>query len=770
MHNRRTAVALLAGVLLLLCATSSRARASASAQIPPQWHFAWDTLAAPTDIDYLRRQPLRPFAKFWGDGQTTAHGHATYYARIVTGGATSDTLYGLFLPEIYTSYRLYANGEEIAACGVVGTDASTQRGFHRSRVARLPRADTVELVLHVANYLNARASASHPIRFGAYDELLGEQLRAYLSAGLLTALFLLAAFVMYASHRLFRESELLPWVVGICAAMCYRSVGAGEHLLNVLLPDFPYGLSIRLEYLSLYLLVIFYWELIHRMTGRSIPPVIMRALRVTMAGMVALVAVAPVAVFTALLLATHVFLLLNLVYLVVVLLRWGRSDWRAHRYGVISFVAMGAWGASAIAHNQGLAAVPAWASALLVLTQLSMLFLHINGTAVRTLRRLRAEAEEGSAAKSTFLATMSHEIRTPMNGVLGMTSLLADTTLDPEQRQYVDTIRISGQNLITIINDVLDFSKADAGKMQLELQPVDLRNVLESTAALVFGTAQQKGIKLRVALPPEWGPLRVEADATRLSQVVTNLLSNAVKFTEEGSVTLRADGDLGSERLGLRLTVEDTGIGMTETEAARLFTSFAQADASISRRYGGTGLGLAISKQLVELMGGTVAVSSAPGEGSRFEVALSLKRLPDAQPERHVPSAPSEDRQELPPLRILVAEDHPINQRLIGTILRKWGYEPDLVGNGTEAVDAIDRQAYDLIFMDMQMPECDGLTATRIIRRRHSPEDVRIVALTANAQASDKAACLAAGMQGFIAKPFEAREIRGVLMGMLTTA
>ena len=210
---------------------------------------------------------------------------------------------------------------------------------------------------------------------------------------------------------------------------------------------------------------------------------------------------------------------------------------------------------------------------------------------------------------------------------------------------------------------------------------------------------------------------------------------------------------------------------MTEAQAAGLFTSFAQADSSISRRFGGTGLGLAISKQLVELMDGTVTVTSAPGEGSRFEVALSLKRLADAVPvapaatatAARPATAPSE---ELPPLRILVAEDHPINQRLIATILRKWGYEPDLVGNGSEAIDAIDRQPYDLIFMDMQMPECDGVTATREIRRRHDETSVRIVALTANAQASDREACLAAGMQDFVSKPFEQGEIRRVIEAM----
>ena len=517
----------------------------ASAQLPTRWHFAWDTLAAPADLDYLSRQPLRKLVQRWGDGETAGHGHATYYARLLpASGASvedaSDDLLGLIIPEMYSSYRLYANGIEVATCGTVGTSAETQRGLAVVQVARFPRADTVHLVLHVANYLHARGGPRVPMTFGRYDDLLREQLLRYLSAGVLASVYLVAAFVMLASYRLFRDTDLPLWASAVCATMFYRSVAAGEHLLQVVFPAIPYGAAMRAEYLTLFLVGIVYWELVHRMVGRVIPRFLMRAVRAYTAVMIAVVLAAPVATFTGLLPVAQVVILSSVLYMSFLLVRWLRRDPRANVYGALSFGAMAIWAALAIYANASEAEVPTWLLTLVVLVQLSLLFLHVNRGSVLQLLRLRKDAEQGSAAKSTFLATMSHEIRTPMNGVLGMTSLLADTGLTPEQRQYVDTIRVSGQNLVTIINDVLDFSKADAGKMSLELQPVDLCSVLESTAALVSGNARQKGLALEVDLPADWRRVRVEADPTRLSQVVTNLLSNAVKFTDAGAASASA--------------------------------------------------------------------------------------------------------------------------------------------------------------------------------------------------------------------------------------
>ncbi|MEA5619365.1 response regulator [Cronbergia sp. UHCC 0137] len=407
------------------------------------------------------------------------------------------------------------------------------------------------------------------------------------------------------------------------------------------------------------------------------------------------------------------------------------------------------------------------------------------------------ELASATKAKSEFLANMSHEIRTPMNGVIGMVELLAMTTLSEEQKDLVYTVRDSGKALLIIINDILDFSKIESGNLELEQHPFVLKDIIKSVCNLLSKQASNKEINLEYSINPNV-PINLLGDSSRLRQILLNLIGNAIKFTHQGRVLVSVISNYHQEltkntvrkveEYELMITIQDTGIGIDSNRIKQLFQPFTQADASISRKYGGTGLGLAISKSLVNLMGGTIWVESLgniagyppqnwisdletpQNQGSSFYFTIIVKAV--LSPEINSQINPDQPKPEAiitqSKLKILIAEDNRINQKVVTLTLKKLGYIADIANNGIEALAMLEKESYEVILMDMQMPEMDGITATKIIRQSDQPQPW-IIALTANSLEEDRQICLDVGMNDFVTKPIAIAELNRVLSEYLKT-
>lgn len=695
------------------------------------WELYWNQLLLPDNISSGKNVQFIEFPHLWNNfndslsnRKNSSFGYATYRLRIVL--PHNNELLAFQLHDFYTAYEFYLDGKLFTYNGKVGTNE--QESIPQWLPKTIPFVssnDTMEIVIRISNFHHSKGGLTLPPVLGT-DQSLMKKRELHIGIDLLLTGALIMGGLFFMGLFIFgRHNKAVLYFSLFCLVYSYRIIGTGEYFLHSMIPNVNWQITLRLEYITLFLSPFFFMLFIQAVYPKETNKYAANILKGFSLILTVLTLSTSSHFFTHLILPFFGVLFVYFAYGTWVFLLAAFRKREGSLYAVISIVVLFTVFAFNILNYLGYLPPYPYLSFFGYILFFFFQSLILSYRFAYYFKMAKIKAEQGAKAKAEFLATMSHEIRTPMNGVIGMTALLKRTPLTREQLDYVETIKISGDNLLTVINDILDFSKIEQGKMELELQSFNLIENSEDVLALLSSLAAKKNLELLLKYDDEI-PRNIIADPHRIKQVLVNLINNAIKFTFKGEVILNIQlKNKEQDELELEFSIIDTGIGIPKDKRDRLFQSFSQVDASIARRFEGTGLGLAISKQLVTLMGGEIGVESEPDKGSNFHFTIKVKE--DQNP---IKSRYNIDSKTFEGKKVLVLDDNETNLKIMARLLDLWGFVVVTENYYLEALDKLKHDAFDLILLDMQMPDISGVTVAQKLKSYEETKNIPIILLS----------------------------------------
>jgi signal transduction histidine kinase len=731
-----------------------------------EWGFYWNRLLSPDSLS--SPDPVYvPFPRLWNDLRIDGHpvptqGYATYTVTVLLPAKRPRL--GMEIPDAYCAIRLYVNGVIQAQNGEPATTRAAATPFWVTRNIALPpgERDTLVLVLQVANFWHARGGPYKSILIGDKDELFLKKNQDAAYDFMLCGCLFMGGLFFLALYVFARKDRTILYFALFCILYSYRMVGTGHYALHALFSVSNWFITIRIEYLTLSLGIVLFTAYTRSLYPQDSHRWVMRGMIGFCLFYSAMILFTPTVIFTRALVVFLGVMFFSIAYAFYVYFRAARNRRSGSAFalagaGVMLFVFL-----LGNLHYFGFLPDTRLVQFICYVSFFFLQSLALSHRFAHTFKQAAEQARQGLRAKSEFLSTMSHEIRTPLNAVIGMTHLMMHNKPRPDQEEDLGVLLFSANNLLSIVNNILDYNKIEEGKINFEQIPMDLRAIAANIVAGLKSAADEKGIALRIEVDSRLKDALI-GDPTRTGQVINNLVHNAIKFTKEGYVKLSVlAGSVSPESATVTVRVEDTGIGIPKEKHAVIFDRFTQADSSTSRSYGGTGLGLAISKKILELQGVELLLESEPGKGSCFYFTQTFRVDTEGSLEA-VSRLPAEGKGPLlNDISILLVEDNPLNVLVAQTMLENNGARVEVATNGAEALELLDASRHQLVLMDLHMPVMDGYEAAVLLRKRG--ETLPIIALTASTPKEVEDEAFAAGLDDVIVKPFSPDELYRVIL------